>query len=129
MSENESQRMTVDDSEVMSYPEWRQALEERTLLGLECQNCESRTATPKRACANCGSRDLETIELPTTGGLYSQTEINVPPDGFDGTYRVGIVALGDVKVMARIETGADIGDEVTFSGVLDEGDLPAPVFE
>ncbi|WP_233752206.1 MULTISPECIES: Zn-ribbon domain-containing OB-fold protein [Halostella] len=107
---------------------WQDALGDGRLLGQECADCGHVTAAPKAACARCGSRALETVELPEEGTVYSATRIEVAPEGFDAPYRVGIVTLGDGRVMARLEGDADIGEAVSFRGASSTPEGPAPLF-
>jgi len=112
-----------------SYDEWRQHLwEDRVLLGQRCGDCGHATAAPKAACAQCGSRDLDRIELPTEGEVYARTRIEIAPADFEGPYTVALVDLGDARVLARLTDEREIGDAVALEDVY-EGDLgPAPVF-
>lgn len=128
-------------SHSLSYDAWTDALREGELLGAACADCNEAFGTPVSVCHECGSRDLESIELPTDGELYSVTRINVPPVGFEGPYYIGIVELDGVRLMARIRNDSDsdgttneseptIGTTVALSGVIEEDKegLPAPVF-
>jgi len=112
-----------------TYREWRQHLwEDRVLLGQRCRDCGHATAAPKAACARCGARDLERIDLPTAGEVYARTRIEVAPADFAGPYEVGLVDLGDARVLARLDGEFEIGESVALVDVY-EGDLgPAPVF-
>ena len=113
----------------VEYEDWREHLETGTLLGVQCQSCGAVSATPKRACSGCGSREMAAIELPERGTVYSETRINVPPEDFDGTYQVGVVGLGETRLLARLRGAVDIGETVMFTGTIVEGDGPGPVFE
>ncbi|WP_255195896.1 Zn-ribbon domain-containing OB-fold protein [Halorarius litoreus] len=123
---------TQELPETLDYATWARAVREGRLLGQECQDCGHVAGAPKGACAQCGSRDIETVELPTTGEVYTETTVNVPPIQFeDRGYQVALVQLGDARVMARIEGDhVDIGEAATLAGYVDEDeDHPAPVFE
>jgi uncharacterized OB-fold protein len=61
--------------------------------------------------------------------VYTQTTIAVAPEGFEGPYRVGVVDLGDGRVLARISEDAEIGDAVSLAGVVEADDRVAPRFE
>jgi len=112
-----------------SYEEWRRTLwEDETILGQRCGDCGHATAAPKAACAQCGSRDLERVELPTEGEVWARTRIEIAPADFEGPYTVALVDLGDATVLARLTDEFEIGDSVELVDVY-EGDLgPAPVF-
>ncbi|SIQ84514.1 Uncharacterized OB-fold protein, contains Zn-ribbon domain [Haladaptatus litoreus] len=117
------------DSEVgLTYAEWRKHLESGNLVGLECSSCGHVSATPKRACGECGDRNLEPRDLPETGEVHSETTITVPPVGVEGPYQVAIVDLGDAQLLGRIEGSVEIADEVTFTTTIEIEGMPAPVF-
>lgn len=122
-----SDAVETDDS--LTYAEWRNHLESGALVGLECRSCGHITATPKRACGDCGGRDLEPHHLAQSGEVHSETTITVPPVGVEGPYQVGIVDLDDAHLLARIEGGVEIGDAVEFAGTIEIDGMPAPVFE
>lgn len=117
----------LDDGE-LGYDGWTRALRDGTLLGQRCAACGFATAAPKAACARCGSRDLDAVELPTEGEVYSVTTIAVPPAGFDGRYQVALVSVGDAQVMAQIDESVEIGDAVELQGVVEADGRPGPLF-
>ena len=112
----------------LDYVEWADRLRDGELLGQECAECGHTTAAPKAACAQCGSRTIATVTLPTTGTVHSETTIAVAPEGFEGEYQVAVVRLGDAKILGRIDDTVEIGDRVSFTDVVVADDHPAPVF-
>jgi uncharacterized OB-fold protein len=118
--------------EELRYDDWRAALENGRLLGQVCEACGHVGGTPKAACPRCGSRDVTTVELPTTGEVYTETTVMVPPRGVeDRGYQVALVTVGDARVMARIDgEHVDIGEPVRLAGYVagEQGD-PGPLFE
>ena len=66
---------TQELPETLRYGDWAQAVTEGRLLGQECGDCGNVEGTPKGACSACGSRALATVELPTTGEVYTETTI------------------------------------------------------
>lgn len=111
---------------------WANALRDHVILGQECGACGHKTAAPKAACARCGSRELAVIRLPETGRVYSETTISVPPAGYEGPYKVAIIALDEeTRILAQVDEGAEIGDEAAFTGVIEEdpSGIPSPIFE
>lgn len=114
----------------LTHDAWASALREGDLLGQRCADCGHETAAPKAACVRCGSRDVETVSLPTTGTVHSATTIAVAPEGYDGPYRIAIVELGAARVLGRLEGEAAIGDRVELTGAIAEAgeDDPAPLF-
>lgn len=128
MSETELlDRYSADEGLTVSG--WSQALRDGILLGQSCEACGHVTAAPKAACARCGARGLELTRLPTSGEVYSETRIEVAPEGFEAPYTVGLVSLGQARVLARLPAEAAIGDSVALAGVVAGGATPAPRFE
>jgi len=115
----------------LSYDEWAETLRDGELVGLACEDCGNVTASPKAACTECGSRSLSRTALPEEGVVYTETRVNVPPEGYERGYKVGLVELGDTgaRVLGRLDDDAEIEDVVEFDGVFEHDDEPAPVFE
>ena len=115
---------------ILTHDAWAEALESGDLRGQRCPACGHETAAPKAACARCGSRELETISLPTEGVVYTESTVAVAPEGFDAPYRVAVIDLGEVRILARLadDCEADIGDEVSLLGTVEERTEPAPLF-
>jgi uncharacterized OB-fold protein len=122
----------VELPESLSYDDWAAAVREGRLLGQACADCDHIGGVPSGACQECGGRNLTTVQLPTEGTVYSETTINVPPEGFEERgYQVAVIDLDDARVMGRIDGDhVDIGDDVALSGFIDtDDDHPAPTFE
>ena len=118
-----------ENDERLTHREWAEALEGGTLVGQQCGECGHVTGAPKAACAQCGSRAIETTELDTEGEVYTVTTIGVPPAGFEGEYQVALIDLGAGRILARIDGSVEIGEEVAFAEAMEADDHPAPVFE
>lgn len=105
-------------SDRLTHGEWNAAVKAGDLVGQRCGECERTHGTPKAACPYCGSTDLETVDLPTEGVVYTETTINVPPAGIDERgYQVALVDVGDARVTARlVDQDVEIGDEVVLAG-------------
>lgn len=129
MSETAPAPETFLDEGALTAAAWGHALREGLLLGQRCEACDHLTAAPKAACARCGDRTLTVEALPTTGVVYTQTTIAVAPAGFEAPYRVGIVQLGDARVLGRIPDEAEIGDSVSLNGMVELDERVAPRFE
>ena len=125
----EKQPQMMEQIEDLTFNDWQDALEDGNLLGHECLNCNHVSGLPRGACDRCGSRDLSVVELPKAGEVYSETEVYVAPEGFEGGYGLAIISLGDARVLGRIDGDIEIGDEVIFSEVFSGTGDPAPVFE
>ena len=113
----------------LSYDDWAEAVRDGELVGLECDDCGNVTGAPKAACTDCGSRSVSRVSLPDEGVVYSETTIAVAPEGLEGGYKVGVVEVGETRVLGRLDDDAEIGDEVEFVDVFVEEDGPAPLFE
>ncbi|WP_276258891.1 Zn-ribbon domain-containing OB-fold protein [Haloglomus litoreum] len=126
--------MTAD--EVPAYAEgtglahatWARALRDGVLLGQECSDCEHVLGTPKSVCPACSGRSLVTVRLPTSGEVFSETTIEVTPEGLDDRYQVAVVDLGPTRLLARVADEVEIGDPVVFDGFVQYEDLPGPRF-
>jgi hypothetical protein len=113
----------------LTYADWSEELREGELIGQECTDCGNVTGTPKAACPECGSRELSMTEIPEEGTVYTETTVAVAPEGFEGGYKVGIVQVGEARVLGRLDDEAEIGDEIVFADFFDHEGEPAPVFE
>ena len=116
----------------LTHHEWNEAVRNGELLGQTCPECGFTHGTPKAACSHCGSRALETVSLPTSGTVYTETTINVPPLGVDERgYQVAVVQLGDARVMGRlVDQDVEIGSAVGLSGYNEDDDgYVTPQFE
>ena len=123
--------MSSENDIPLSYADWRAYLKAGDLVGLECRSCGHVTATPKRACVECGDRSLDTHTLPNVGVVHSETTITVPPVEFEGPYQVAVVDLGDAKILGRIggDENVDIGATVECTDTVELDGMPAPLFE
>jgi uncharacterized OB-fold protein len=119
----------LDDGE-LTHRAWSAALREDVLLGQRCADCGHVTAAPKAACARCGARDIEAVELATEGTVYAETTVFVGPAAFTEVepYGVALIDLDDSRVMAHVDGEIGIGDRVTFRGTVEHDDSPAPLF-
>lgn len=126
--------MTV--SEVPAYAEgkglnhesWARALRDGVLLGQECADCGHVLGTPKSVCPACSGRSLVTVHLPTSGKVFSETTIEVTPEGLDDRYQVAVVDLGPTRLLGRVADKVKIGDSVVFDGFVEYENLPGPRF-
>lgn len=119
----------VSEDGTLTAKGWADALRAGRLLGQACEHCDHVTAAPKAACAECGSRSLQVVDLPTEGEVYSETTIEVAPEGFDAPYTIVIVTVGDARVLGRTEEAVSIGDTVELRDVLEAENFVSPVFE
>ena len=110
-------------------PFW-DALSDGRLISTRCRQCGRVSFPPKPLCRSCWSEDIEWIDLPSNGALYSLTRVHVVPRAFvsDALYDIGIVDLPNgVRLMCRLlDAGPDtqVGWAVRMvSTIYDDGPL------
>lgn len=79
----------------MRFVDFFNALLEGKLIGQKCLDCNSYTCPPKATCDNCGSRNLEAVELSGNGVIKTFTTTFVAPAGYEKEcpYVVALVEL------------------------------------
>ena len=55
-----------------------------TLIGFQCNECETSVFGSAVFCQSCTSRDLEPVDLGVQGILFSYTIVRIPPAGWPG---------------------------------------------
>jgi uncharacterized protein len=90
------------------------SLDPPRLAGSKCATCGTVTFPVQSGCANCTGSDLQPVELPDRGTLWTWTvqafEPKAPyrtPEGGFAPYGVGYVDLGEVIVEARLTGDVD----------------------
>ena len=90
----------------MKFVDFFNALLEGKLIGQKCLDCNSYTCPPKATCDNCGSRNLETVELRGKGVIRTFTTTYVAPAGYEkeSPYTVALVELDEGPwIVGRID--------------------------
>jgi hypothetical protein len=79
------------------FKDYNEALKQDKLLGLKCQACGALTVPPKMACRQCGSFDMEAVEVKTTGKIRTFTTVFVGAEGRESEvpYIIVIVELDE----------------------------------
>lgn len=80
-------------------------LDAGVLRSTRCVACGYTGFPPRNLCRACWGRDLEWVDLPPEGRLYSFTRVHVVPGAFaaDAPYAIGIVDLdGGPRLMCRL---------------------------
>ena len=80
------------------------------LIGLKCKKCGYITCPPKSTCDNCGSRELEKIQLSGKGKIISYTTTYIAPIGYEREvpYVVAIVELDEGPwIIGRVDINAE----------------------
>ncbi len=99
----------------MSFAEFFDALLEGKLIGVRCKDCGAYSCPPKATCDNCGSRNLERVELSGRGTIATFTTTYVAPAGYDkeAPYVVAMVELKEGPwIVGRLDIDAKLADEM-----------------
>jgi len=115
----------------MSSPKyWREIPQRYRLEASKCKVCGQVYFPPRLICANCKSREFETVRLQDRGKIVTFTVIRVAPHEFatQTPYVVGIVELNDgVRLTTQIvdcdPNEVEIGKpvQIVFRKIQDEG--------
>jgi len=103
--------------EQTAIKEFWDALEEDKLITTKCRKCGKIEFPPKMICTSCYSDEMEWIDLPLRGKIYSFAEMDVVPSGFNPPITVAVVELENgVRLFSHvIDAGYEelkVGDEV-----------------
>lgn len=75
----------------------------------------------KYVCPKCKKGKLEEIEVPSTGTVYSFTDIHIAPAEFAGIapYTVALIQLDEAraKLTVRVNEEVKIGDKVELENM------------
>jgi len=79
----------------LTFKEYSEALKQDKLLGLKCKQCKAVTVPPKIVCGECGSADLDVVQLSGKGEIQTYTVVFVPPEGreSEAPYIITLVKL------------------------------------
>jgi uncharacterized protein len=129
--------LTATHATEMTQPFWDAALEDR-LVAPKCTNCGTFRMPPSPFCFICQTRDVEWVELPGTGTIYTFTVVRHPlhPDlaaicpyvsgvvDLDGTQGAGARML--VNIIDCDPEAVRIGDrvQIVWDHVNDEMTTP-----
>ena len=90
----------------MKFVDFFNALLDGKLIGQKCGDCGSYTCPPKATCDNCGSRNLEEVEMSGKGRIMTFTTTYVGPAGYseEAPYTVAMVELDEGPwIVGRID--------------------------
>ncbi|WP_456469442.1 Zn-ribbon domain-containing OB-fold protein [Archaeoglobus sp.] len=90
----------------MKFVDFFNALLGGKLIGQKCGDCGSYTCPPKATCDNCGSRNLEEVEMSGKGRIMTFTTTYVAPAGYseEAPYTVAMVELDEGPwIVGRID--------------------------
>jgi uncharacterized OB-fold protein len=79
------------------FKEYNEALKQNKILGLKCRACKALTVPPKMACRQCGSPDMEVVEVKGSGTIKTFTTVFVGAEGRESEvpYVIVIVELDE----------------------------------
>jgi hypothetical protein len=63
------------------FKDYNEALKQDKVLGLKCKTCGALTVPPKMACRQCGSLELEPVEVKGSGKIRTFTTVYVGAEG------------------------------------------------
>ncbi len=128
----------------LTFKQYSEGLKKDKLLGLKCRGCGAITVPPKMVCRQCGSTELEIIELGGKGSIVTFTTNNVAAEGRESElpYTIVMVKLdegpwlmGNLIVEPAKATMDLIGKKVKMSGVAvfagdkySAGEIARPLF-
>jgi hypothetical protein len=114
------------------FKDYNEALKQNKLLGLKCKACGALTVPPKMACRQCGSFDMEVVDVKTTGKIRTFTTVFVGAEGRESEvpYVIVIVELDEGPWLMGNLDGIDpktasmelIGKKVTMGNKVFPGD-------
>lgn len=117
------------------YDDFLESIADGEPYYLECSAGHG-SLPPRRACPECGDRELSEEPLPAGGALESYTRIEVPPPRFadEAPYTTAVVDFGPVSVTGQlrglayddIEPGLPV--ELAVDDAVTTGD-PVIIFE
>lgn len=112
--------MRVSSMSVPKSPRiWQLAERRYRLIGTKCLKCGRVFIGPRKVCPQCGNRELQDVELPRRGRIYSYTVVRAPPMEREnyGPYIIAIVELENgckltTEIVDCSPEEIDIGTEV-----------------
>ena len=114
------------------FKDYNEALKQDKLLGLKCKACGALTVPPKMACRQCGSNDMDVVEVKGSGKIRTFTSIFVGAEGRESEvpYILVIVELDEGPWLMGNLDGIDpkaasmdiIGKKVTMGHKIFAGD-------
>jgi len=81
----------------LTFNKYSEALAQDKLLGLKCKECNRVTVPPTMVCRECGSLDMDIVEVKGAGKIKTFTANFVPAEGREdeSPYITAIVELDD----------------------------------
>lgn len=81
----------------LPFKQFSEALKNKKILGLKCQQCGNINVPPKMVCGKCTGNDMAIVELSGKGKIQTLTTINVAPEARENEvpYTVVLVELDE----------------------------------
>ncbi|WP_424009304.1 Zn-ribbon domain-containing OB-fold protein [Haloferax denitrificans] len=118
----------LQDAEHTQIHEFYENLRDGRFTTTECRECGELHFPPRIVCPECTSDDLEYVDLPHEGEMYSFTEVRgTSAIGMndDTPFVAGVVDLGPVRLSARVDDASyedlEIGSKVQLKIVEIDG--------
>lgn len=77
----------------LTFKEYNKSLKRGALMGLKCNDCGKYTCPPKMVCQECGSLNVEAVQLKGSGKVITFTVSYVPAEGRDAEVPYAIVMV------------------------------------
>ncbi len=99
----------------MSSSQFFDAVREGRLMGLQCTTCQEYTCPPRMVCQECGSEDVELVELSRRGVIRTFTVSYVAARCFPTPYVLAMVEtdegpwlMGNITAVAPDQVSEDL---------------------
>jgi uncharacterized OB-fold protein len=117
---------------ILTSKKFTEALKEGKFLGLKCHQCGGHTAPPRKVCSECGSEDMETVELSRRGKVRTFTVIHVAAEGYQAPYIVALIELEEgpwvTANIINMDPEAATMDIIGRQGKIDYQDIITDIF-
>lgn len=88
------------------------------LMGSCCGDCGALLLPPAPVCPQCLGEKMNAQAFPREGVVYSCSTVHVGPKHWHKPYTLAYVDLDNgVRVFARLQGGADIGQRVSVAAI------------
>ena len=109
---------TISFSSTSRINDFIDKLEEGTVSGTQCKECNVKYFPPRADCCKCFSKDMGWFDVDGTGNLITYSKLEYAPTGFedDLPYYIAVVDFGEYKIFGRMSR--DIADDEIKAGIV-----------